>query len=365
MNSVSIIKLAPDNFVPFKQTPWAGDKVTTIKSKYHSQMERFTGTKIGESWEVSTDPRFPSRITYPPQVVGKFLNEFLEQTKQNILGDWCVSRFGANWCPMLLKWLEASQTLSVQLHPKNNDPNLKTGECGKPEAWYVVSCEPGCKVYLGFKEGLTRTQIESLILEDKPEHYLHTYFPKPGDYISVPPGCVHAIGSGVMVVEPQFVLPQKQGKTWRLSDWGRKFNQLGEIDNVNGDPRELHREVALGAIDWSLPQGPSVEKHLVMSGDFLGPFLGNSANPFSLNVITQKKDVILTNFVPDLFSLLTVVSGEFLIQDPETHSKVSIRGSESAILPAGSISLKGELRTACGEPGLLLQIGFNPQFIGL
>ncbi|KAB8029171.1 type I phosphomannose isomerase catalytic subunit [Fluviispira multicolorata] len=320
-------KMDAFNFVPFKRTPWGGTKIPLLKQKYFPESKENIPQIIGESWEISTDEQFPSFV-YLQNNEKVTLNHLLLHNSQEILGKKVAAQYGAH-SPLLLKWLNADDLLSVQLHPKNGNPLLKSNECGKPESWLVLDVDKGGYVYLGFQEGLSKEQIIKHLLNDEPEKCLHRFEPNVLDYISVPAGCVHAVGTGVFVAEPQYVLPQKSGKTWRISDWRRLYDENG-IKSSNGFSRELHVEESLNAINWELPRGKKIEEMLVRKMKSNIPFYGDENNPFALQVFCEKGQKNYTPLLKDAFSIVTVWSGEVILNcDSDT---LIMRGGESALV---------------------------------
>jgi len=204
--------------------------------------------RIGESWEFSLDPDFPSRVATN---AAKLL-EFITQDQTATLGR-------SLECNILVKLLNADEPLSVQIHPRDGDANLKKNECGKPESWLVLDAAPNCGLYLGFSR---RTSIDELRASfangDAKAHELLNFVPvKAGDYFEIEPGVPHAIGPGVLLLEPQRVVAGLSGKTYRLWDWNRKYDASGERDDVNGKARELHLEQGLRLLDVDRQVGES------------------------------------------------------------------------------------------------------------
>jgi len=303
-------KVQPFNFVPLSRTPWGGTRIAEVKKKYHPTQD--IPALIGESWEFSTDASFPSYVQQNENTQSPLLTDYIEAHGPAILGESLYTTYGAH-VPLLLKWLCAKDLLSVQLHPTNTDPRLKPGECGKPEAWLVLDAQQDSYVYLGFKEGLTPTEITQALLEDDPERCLYKYHPQKYDVIFVPPGLVHAIGPGVFVIEPQYVLPQKSGKTWRISDWKRTYLPNGTL-SPQGTPRELHTADALGAIDWNLPQGKALVNQVVTQVSHAqAPQL--PGNPFLMMPYLEAGTFIYNHLIPEQFSLISVWSGKVTLRD--------------------------------------------------
>lgn len=323
----SVIKLDPFNYVPITRTPWGGSAIAHIKER----LGTLVPPRIGESWEVSTDAQFVSKCEINGTL--SLLTEQLQMRSKYLLGQRVNERFGAH-SPLLLKWLHAQDVLSVQLHPTNTNPLLKAGECGKPESWLVLACDEGACLYLGFREGLSQQQIVDYLLNDEPEKCLNKVTPRPFDYIAVPPGCVHAVGPGVLVAEPQLVLPGRSGKTWRISDWRRRYNAQGELDSA-GKPRELHTREALDAIDWSLPRGRELESLLVQTIHHGQKFLGNATNPFAVQVYSEVGQFRYEPLFKNQFSLLTVWGGVLRVKNGPV-----LRAGESAFIAAETAMLE-------------------------
>lgn len=317
----SFYKVTPFHFVPFSKTPWGGDRISAIKAKYFPQEKENIPPLVGESWEISTDPTFPSQIKNEDHTLVN-LNEITQ-------------------LPLLLKWIHSKDLLSVQLHPENNNLLLKENECGKSEAWLVVDVEPDGFVYLGFKQELSREQIIQHLKNNEAEKCLYKYTPQKFDYISIPPGCVHALGHGVFVAEPQSILPNKSGKTWRISDWNRLYD---------GKPRELHVEEALHAIDWDLPRGDDLKNRLVQKMKTNIPFTGNENNPFALELFSEKGTFNYTHLQKNSFSVVTVFSGKVTISTAHKTETLELIGGESAFIPAETMDMQVHLEYYLENP---------------
>ncbi len=351
-------KCDPFNFVPFIRTPWAGKQISELKKKYlacddgGSLIPEF----IGESWEVSTDQQFPSKIEIEKD---KFisLTDLITKIPENILGKKNFHKYGAHF-PLLLKWLEANDLLSVQLHPSNSNSLLKENECGKPEAWFILNVENQGFVYLGFKEGLSKEDIIYFLKNEEPEKCLHKYYPKKFDYISVPPGCVHAVGPGVLVAEPQYVMPKKIAKTWRISDWKRLYDEQGKQSST-GKPREVHTEESFSSINWNLPQGKALEKLLIQNIKSNIPFLGDKNNPFALKVLIGAGNYCYSHLVKNCFSLFTVWGGKVTLSFKE--EVIILKGGESGFIFADIDDVQVKLEDTV-EQGCIGFFALNEEF---
>ncbi|RZA26180.1 MAG: hypothetical protein EOP10_04440 [Proteobacteria bacterium] len=237
------LKLSANLFTPLMRTPWGGKDIA--KRYKQSFVEHPENTIIGESWEVSCDPSFPSLVLG----TSLKLSELIAAEPEKMLSRAYVKAFGANF-DILVKLVNAAQPLSLQVHPSDDNPSLKPGECGKPESWLVLHAEPGSGLYLGFSKSITKTELQTLLESQgdlKP--YLQFVPVKEGDYFEISPGVIHAIGPGVTLLEPQRVRIGKAGKTYRFWDWSRRYNQDGSLNNVSGQERELHVTEGLKIID--------------------------------------------------------------------------------------------------------------------
>ena len=151
---------------------------------------------------------------------------------------------------ILVKLLNADEPLSVQVHPDDSDADLKQDECGKPESWLVLDSEPGAGIYIGFEKSISKKELEALLRDgDKAKSALKFVPVEAGDYFEIEPGVTHAIGPGVTLLEPQRIIKGQSGKTYRLWDWGRKYDANGKRDQIKGKARQLHISEGMKIID--------------------------------------------------------------------------------------------------------------------
>jgi mannose-6-phosphate isomerase len=323
--------LDPFNFVPLTRTPWAGSLISQIKSHSLTQHGKPIPELIGESWEISTDAAFPSAMRDAP---GLSFSEFLKQSPQTLLGSELANRYNT-FCPLLLKWLYAHNPLSVQLHPKNGNPTLRSHECGKPESWLVLAVEPGASLFLGLRKGVTSAQAREAFASPNPESVLFRYHPRVGDCISIPPGLVHALGRGILIAEPQYLLPGKTGVTWRLSDWGRTYDEKGQLCQPGqGKPRDLHLDAGVPSIAWDFPREKDAIKELVFHWDHTPRFLGNSHNPFLVESFVHAGQHTYLPLKKNQFSLVTCFAGTAELKARGEASACGLRAGESAFVSA-------------------------------
>jgi mannose-6-phosphate isomerase class I len=243
------ILIASGNFTPLHQTPWAG---TAIAQHYKRTL---TGEPIGESWEFSCDPAAPSYIH-----THLSLPQLLQAYPDRILfPHGSAPHSNTSHSPILVKLLHAALPLSVQVHPQDHDPFLTIHECGKPESWLVLQADPGCGLYIGFQHILDEHTLRTLLHNQQDlTPYLHFIPVQPGDYFEIAPGVIHAVGPGVVLLEPQRILPGKSGKTYRLWDWNRRYNARGELDLPHGQPRALHIEESLRLLNFKRLYAPNL-----------------------------------------------------------------------------------------------------------
>ena len=191
--------------------------------------------RYGESWEISAHPHHVSRILDGP-LAGTLLTQLWNQAAAEL---WGAGRPPAEF-PLLIKYLDCHDQLSIQVHPSDELAHRLLGEPrGKTEAWLVLQAEPSARIYAGLKAGVIRGDLERCLDAGTVADCLHSFSPRPGDCLFLPAGTVHGVGGGVLIAEVQ----QSSDATFRLFDWNRT--------GPDGKPRQLHRAEALQSIDWA------------------------------------------------------------------------------------------------------------------
>jgi mannose-6-phosphate isomerase len=228
-----LLSLYPLRFDPIYQYRlWGGRGLTNVLS------EPLPGDgPIGEAWVLSDREDHPSRIANGP-LTGRTIGELLDQYPEQMLG-----RLAHRWrrFPLLLKFLDAREMLSVQVHPSDTHVDLlPAGESGKTEAWVVLEAGTESRIYAGLKPGTTADDMRGALAKGTVADQLAYFTPKPGDAVFLPAGTVHTLGGGVVVFEVQ----QNSDVTFRLYDWGH-------LDAKTGQPRPLQTEQALASIDYA------------------------------------------------------------------------------------------------------------------
>jgi mannose-6-phosphate isomerase len=226
--------LYPLRFKPiFKRHIWGGRRLGTLLGKGIGPEPDFA-----ESWEISDHGRDVSRVVEGP-LAGVSLRDLIEAKPNELLGNAFV---GMRQFPLLVKFLDANQPLSVQVHPNDEQGRRLVNDNGKTEAWYILDAAPASRIYAGLQRGVDRESLLSGIKSGGVESLLHSFEAKAGQCVFIPAGTVHAIGAGILLAEVQ----QMSDATFRVYDWGR----VGD----DGVPRALHIEEALASTDFT--RGP-------------------------------------------------------------------------------------------------------------
>ena len=192
------------------------------------------GKVIGESWDVVDRPEAMSVIDQG-DFAGKSLRELIEDRPEEIMGEGYDS---SRPFPILVKWLDCSDRLSLQVHPPTEVAPALGGE-PKTENWYIADCQPGASLIVGLKNGVTRDEFERRLGEGTLEECVHRFPVSSGESILVESGRIHAIDAGNLILEIQ----QNSDTTYRVYDWGRV--------GLDGSPRQLHVQESLKCIDWN------------------------------------------------------------------------------------------------------------------
>ena len=216
----------------FKETLWGGHRILPFKGL------EADGRLIGESWELSGIPGNES-VVAGGAYGGLTLTQLAERGGSALLGEENFKRFGTRF-PLLVKFIDAAQPLSVQVHPDDELAQRRHGCPGKTEMWYVIKAEKGAGLYSGFSEQIDAEEYVKREENNTIMDVLQRYDVNEGDVFFLPAGRVHAIGAGCFIAEIQ----QTSNITYRIYDYNRK--------DANGNGRELHTELAKDAIDYTL-----------------------------------------------------------------------------------------------------------------
>lgn len=216
---MALLKLRPS----YKDYLWGGHRLV---EKYNKE---FDGDILAESWELSCHPDGPSYVVNG-SYAGKTLQEYIDLEGKKVLGNNC-QKFEE--FPILVKFIDAKDNLSIQVHPDNEYALKNEGQYGKTEMWYIMDCEEGAFLYYGFKKEVSKEEFEERIKTDTLLEVLNAVPVHKGDVLFIEAGTIHAIGKGIVIAEIQ----QNSNVTYRVYDFGR----VGK----DGKKRELHIDKAV------------------------------------------------------------------------------------------------------------------------
>ncbi|WBW97024.1 type I phosphomannose isomerase catalytic subunit [Oceanirhabdus sp. W0125-5] len=273
---------------------------------------------IGESWDIACHKNGTS-VVANGEFEGMKLDELIEEKGAELIG----SKISSDWFPLLIKLINAKESLSVQVHPDDEYGMKVEGEMGKTEVWYVVEAFEGANLVVGTKEGCTKEQFKAAIERGNLEPHMNKILVEKGDVYFVKSGLIHAIGEGVIIAEIQ----QNSDTTYRVYDYDRG--------------RELHVEKALDVVDLSLIGKKSTGVKLEGEG-FSKSYLC-LCKDFSLelyDVSTCIKEVSDN----ERFYAFTCVEGEGKVKYKD--GEVDINKGDSVMIPAalGEYELVGEMK---------------------
>lgn len=219
----------PLKFIPvYKDYIWGGRNLLKFGKEL---IEGITA----ESWELSCHPDGLS-IVKNGKYKGNTLISMLNSFKHEIVGD--LAKSNNTDFPLLIKFIDANDKLSVQVHPDDEYAQIHEGELGKNEMWYILDAKPGAKLIYGLKPGVTKEVFEKAVKENCIHDCLNYLNVNAGDFINIPAGMVHAIGEGIVLAEIQ----QNSNTTYRIYDYDRR--------DLKGNTRPLHIEKALQVINF-------------------------------------------------------------------------------------------------------------------
>ena len=238
-------KLYPLKFVPIpSRRPWGGNALVKDLGKQCVECdedgnETVLGEDvlIGESWELA-DMGIEDSVVENGWLAGNTISELMETYLERIVGENVYNYYGRQF-PLLIKFLDINDKLSVQVHPDDEVGAERYDSLGKTEIWYVMDAKPGAKVYAGFNREVSAQEFYDRCHNGTVEEIMNVIYPKAGDAIFVTPGTVHAADGGILIAEIQ----ESSDMTFRLYDWGREFNPA--------TARKLHLEEAIDLIDYN------------------------------------------------------------------------------------------------------------------
>ena len=300
-----------------KQTLWGGDKIIPFKH-LTDNLEN-----VGESWEISGVKGNETPVT-EGEFAGRSLNDVVTTMKEKLVGKANYERFGDEF-PLLIKFIDARQDLSIQVHPTDEIAQKQGKERGKTEMWYIRDSDPDAKLYSGLKKEITPEEYKAMVEDDTITEALAQYAVKEGDCFFLPAGRIHAIGTGCFLAEIQ----QTSDVTYRIYDFKRK--------DKDGNYRQLHTKEAAECINYQVESNYRTEYAPLKNQ---GIALVNCPY-FSTAVYDLDEPMTLDYSELDSFVILIGMKGEGTSTDNEGNT-VSLQAGESMLIPATTQTLKVE-----------------------
>lgn len=307
----------PLKFRPIlKTTIWGGDKIIPFKHLDSTQ------PNVGESWEISDVPGDESVVANGADA-GKNLTQMVQEYKGALVGEANYTRFGGKF-PLLIKFIDARDDLSIQVHPDDELAMRRHNSMGKTEMWYVID-NAGGRAHLrsGLSRGITPEQYEQMIADNTICDALADYAVRPGDVFFLPAGRIHSIGAGCFIAEIQ----QTSNITYRIYDFNRK--------DKNGHRRELHTELSKEAIDYSVQ--PDYRTAYTPRKD--RPVELVTCPYFTTSVYHLSRPMTVDYSGLDSFVIYICMEGSCTIKDDQGNT-IGMQAGESVLFPATTGNLE-------------------------
>lgn len=304
-----------------KSTIWGGNKIIPFKH-IDSNMQN-----VGESWEIS-GVKDNETIVSEGELKGKSLNTLVCELREKLVGKDNYKRFG-NEFPLLVKFIDASQPLSIQVHPNDETAKRQGKNHGKTEMWYVMKSDDGASLFSGLKKEITPQEYKAMVENNTICDAIAQYNVKEDDCFFLPAGRIHAIGTGCFLTEIQ----QTSDITYRIYDYKRK--------DKNGNERELHTEAAAESIDYTVEHDYRTQYSPKKNQ---GTQLV-SCQYFNTAVYDIDEPMTLDYSELDSFVILIVIKGEGTLTD-ENGDTTSFKAGETILLPAtaNEVRIEGSVK---------------------
>lgn len=311
---MNIIKFSP----LLKQTLWGGDKIVAFK-QLDSQLDH-----VGESWEISGVEGCES-VVCEGAYKGVKLNTLVSELKEKLVGHDNYEQYG-NEFPLLIKFIDARQDLSIQVHPSDELARSLGKSRGKTEMWYIMQSEPDATLCCGLNKTITPEEYKRMIADGTITEVINKYDVNEGDCFFIPAGRIHSIGAGCFLAEIQ----ETSDVTYRIYDFNRR--------DSNGNLRDLHTDLAAKAIDYCAETDcrtqytPCKNEGVEMV----------SCPHFTTSVYDLTEPMTLDYSELDSFVILICTKGEGIITD-ENGTTCSLRAGETVLLPAwvNTVTIEG------------------------
>lgn len=307
--------LYPIRFIPvLKETLWGG---SALRDRFGKEAR--PDTAVGESWEIN-GMSGESSVAANGFLKGNSLEEIIEVYMGDLVGDAVYEKFGTEF-PLLIKFIDARATLSIQVHPDDKLSTERHHAWGKTEMWYIIDNKPDAIIYTGFRRKITKEEYLHFLEGKNLESIINATPVRPGDSFFIPAGMVHAIGAGVLLTEIQ----QTSDVTYRIYDWDR-------VD-ASGKPREMHTVLALDAINFDFDQTGLVRAEPEVNR----PVELASCRYFHTSLMHIDRPVIKDYSLTDSFIIYICTRSMVVIECLGHHEE--IKEGETILIPASADSV--------------------------
>lgn len=302
-----MMKLYPLKFKPIPQYRiWGGNELNKVLS------EDLHMDKLGEIWSISCLDGFVSEVENGP-LKGQNLKELIQNYKGDLMGDKVWTKFQSEF-PLLIKFIDAAEPLSVQVHPNDELAKKRHNSFGKTEMWYIIEAKEDAELIIGFQDNMTPESYQNHLENVTLEQVMNKVSVEKGDVLHLPSGRVHAIGAGVILAEIQ----QASDITYRIYDYNR-------IDK-DGKKRELHTELALDAIDFEPIE--KIKTDYTKTHNQLENLLDTPY--FESKIFTGDQEIAVVN--NEEMKILICTEGQLKIQTES--GGIELKKFETALIPA-------------------------------
>ena len=304
-----------------KSTLWGGDKIIPFKHLDSQQQQ------VGESWEISGVKDNETQVANGP-MAGKSLNQLVSLQGEKLVGRQNYTRFG-NEFPLLIKFIDARQDLSIQVHPTDEIAHRQGKERGKTEMWYIMDSAPDAKLYCGLRKKITPDEYKHMVENDTICEALAQYSVSEGDVFFLPAGRIHAIGTGCFLAEIQ----QTCDVTYRIYDYKRR--------DKDGNYRQLHTQEASECINYEVPptHRTPYEAKKNQGVELV------SCPYFTTAVYDIDEPMTLDYSELDSFVILVGMKGEATVTDDQGQ-QTTLHEGETLLIPANTqtVAVEGTLK---------------------
>jgi mannose-6-phosphate isomerase len=302
--------LYPLKFKPIpREMVWGGNKLHKLFNKNFPP-----GIKIGESWEISS-VKDKISIVSNGHLANNNLEELIEVYMGDLVGDKVFDKFGTTF-PLLVKLIDASQDLSIQVHPDDELALRRHDSQGKTEMWYVLDAERDATLITGFSRGITPAVFMETLQSKRLSEVLNEESVSAGDTFFIPAGRIHAIRAGIVLAEIQ----QTSDITYRVYDYDRTGD--------DGKPRELHVDLALDAIDFNAADNYKT----IVAEEKNVPVLLADCRYFTTNRLDIDNKITLDYNLINSFVIYICTDGRFTLGWEK--GKIDVQKGETVLIPA-------------------------------